>query len=65
MTKAAILKQIRLQCVECMGFQPSLVDGCTAPGCHLYPFRHGKDPEPRKLSDEQRESLVERLHGAK
>jgi hypothetical protein len=32
---------IRAHCAECMGFQPALVDGCSAPECWLYPLRNG------------------------
>ena len=35
-------KIIRLNCIECMGFQSSLVRGCTSPLCPLYPFRTGR-----------------------
>ncbi|MBN1102741.1 MAG: hypothetical protein JXL84_04915 [Deltaproteobacteria bacterium] len=36
------LKSIRLNCIECMGFQPSLVRECSSPLCPLYPFRMGR-----------------------
>lgn len=32
---------IRKQCVECMGGQRKLIDGCTAPKCPLYDYRNG------------------------
>lgn len=32
---------IQNHCRECMGFQPSLVEGCTAPACWLHPLRLG------------------------
>ena len=47
-TKATILKAIRAQCIECMGNQPFLIEGCTSPKCSLYPYRSGKDPRPSK-----------------
>jgi hypothetical protein len=36
------IRAIRLQCLECMGFQPSHVPGCSDPLCSLFPFRMGK-----------------------
>ena len=57
MTKNQLLKAIRNQCVECMGRQPSLVDGYTAPKCSLYPFRMGKDPKPARKGRYQKKPL--------
>lgn len=37
------VRAIRLQCVECMGHQPLLVQGCTDPKCSLFPYRMGRD----------------------
>ena len=31
-------------CRECMGFQPSLIEGCSDPQCWLFPWRLGKTP---------------------
>ena len=36
------LKAIRLHCVECMGFQKSLVNECSSTLCPLHPYRMGK-----------------------
>ena len=38
------LKAIRLNCVECMGFQHNLVKECASTLCPLYPFRMGRSP---------------------
>jgi hypothetical protein len=35
-------KAIRLNCIECMGFHPSLVKECSSPPCPLYPYRTGR-----------------------
>ena len=43
-TKGELLRTIRKNCIECMGNQPSLVEGCTAPNCELFEYRMGKDP---------------------
>ena len=34
-------KAIRAFCLECMGYQNSLVPKCSAPECHLWPYRLG------------------------
>ena len=35
-------RAIRLQCIECMGFQVGLVNSCNNEGCPLWPFRTGR-----------------------
>jgi len=45
-TKKQLLSKIRLNCINCMGGQPSLVHGCTSPKCQFFEFRNGKDPRP-------------------
>jgi hypothetical protein len=42
------LKAIRLNCIECMGHQQSLVIDCTDSLCPLYPFRTGKSARRRR-----------------
>lgn len=36
---------IKLFCIECMGFQKSLVKDCSDPACPLWPFRRGYGQE--------------------
>ena len=36
---------IRAHCSECMGNQPSLIEGCTAPECWLFPHRFNLTPQ--------------------
>lgn len=61
-TKNQMLKNVRLFCSECMGAgrateltspvtNPGDIDGCTAPKCIWFPFRHGEDPakNPEKV----------------
>jgi len=36
------LRAIRLHCIECMGFQKSLVNECSSTLCPLHPYRMGK-----------------------
>jgi hypothetical protein len=46
--KLTPIKAIRLQCIECMGFQPSMVNECTSPLCSLFPFRKGNSHSGKK-----------------
>jgi hypothetical protein len=41
-------KAIRLNCIECMGFQPRLVKECSSDLCPLYPFRLGRAFQRRR-----------------
>jgi len=54
---------IRKFCVDCMGGQYSLVEGCTDKACHLYPFRTGR--VDRTLEIEGMEKIVKdkSMHG--
>ena len=36
------IKAIRLNCIECMGYQSALIKDCTSNMCPLYPYRMGK-----------------------
>lgn len=48
-TKAEILKVIRLNCLDCVVGQVSIIeDWGGEKSCKLYPFRFGKDPAPAK-----------------
>ena len=40
--KISRAKAIRLQCTECMGFQPFLIKDCPSECCPLWPFRIGR-----------------------
>jgi hypothetical protein len=46
-TKADILQAIRLKCLDCSCFQPSEVRECPVTTCDLWPYRFGRDPDPR------------------
>ena len=61
------IKAIRAFCVECCGGSPNEVKLCTAKGCQLYAFRHGKNPyrSKRTLTDEQKAEASERLRKAR
>ena len=57
---------IRNHCRSCMGYQPSLVEGCTARDCWLFPWRMGTPAEFRKpMSDSAREAAGRRLQSAR
>ena len=45
-TKAEVLRSIRNKCLDCSCYQPQEVKLCTVYTCALYPYRHGKDPNP-------------------
>lgn len=60
------LQSIKSFCVECMGGQASLVKGCIAPNCPLYPYRTGHNTTvKREMTDEQRKELGERMKKAR
>ena len=42
---------IRAHCVECMGGYTKEVDACPSKQCALYPFRLGKNPFHKRVSD--------------
>lgn len=49
MTKSAVLRAIRKNCIECMGGQAYEVPKCTSPKCPLFALRSGADPSPSKV----------------
>jgi hypothetical protein len=51
-SKTDLLRAIRQQCIECMGFKIIEIPLCTSPKCSLYPYRSGKDPMPNKSKSE-------------
>ena len=57
------LKAVRAKCIDCSGGSIHEVKKCAIPECPLYPFRLGKSPfrKPRKLTDQQRREIAERL----
>lgn len=42
--KRDVMRAIRYQCSECMGYDTSEIVKCTSPSCPLFPFRFGRDP---------------------
>jgi len=55
-------KIIRKRCLYCAGTYKE-VEQCSSPGCPLWPYRFGYDPnkKPRQISEEQREALRTRM----
>lgn len=60
MTKTEILKAIRAKCLDCCG-SPKEVSLCTVKGCALFQLKIGKDPNPRRLSEEAKARVIENL----
>ena len=42
----------RCFCLQCVGWQPSEVAKCTAPGCPLFPYRMSSGVDNRHLSEQ-------------
>ena len=60
------LMAIKAFCMECCGWDRSMVKSCSAPQCPLFEFRFGKNPyNKRTLTDEQRQELAERAKKAR
>ena len=55
---------IRQHCLECCGGSSKEVERCTAPGCNLYPYRFGKDPNRAPASEKQREAARRNIRKA-
>jgi len=55
---------IRAHCLECCGGSSKEVEQCTAPGCNLYPYRFGKDPNRAPASEKQREAARQNVRKA-
>jgi hypothetical protein len=60
------VKAIRAKCIDCSGGLKKEATYCEAKGCPIWPFRGGKNPfrKERVLTDEQRETMAERLRQA-
>lgn len=54
-------KAIRLKCLDCMCGQANEVKLCPCTDCPLYPFRLGKDPYRKPMSEEQKNASRERM----
>lgn len=54
------VKAIRAKCLECSAQNPVEVRLCPVTECALYPFRLGKNPYRKPVSEEQRRLMSER-----
>ena len=59
------LKAIRRKCLDCSGDSADEVRKCVIPDCPLYPFRLGKNPFKKPMSDEHRKKCSEALKKAR
>ena len=58
--KVSVYKVIRNYCLECQGFQEAEVKRCEM-DCVFHKYRMGKNPFPRKLSEESKARLRKQL----
>lgn len=54
-------KAIRAKCLDCCCGSAHEVKHCTATDCVLYPFRFGKNPYRKAMSEEQKQAARERI----
>lgn len=61
------LEAIRAKCLDCSGDSKGEVRLCTIETCPLFNFRMGKNESkaPRKMTDEHKQKLRERLKEAR
>ena len=45
------IKAIRAKCLECSNDQPGEVRECVIPGCPIYTFRMGKNPNRKGIGN--------------
>ena len=62
----SVLKAIRQKCVEdcCAGYV-SEANNCLSPSCPLYPFRMGKNPYRKPISEESKQRILNGLRKAR
>lgn len=56
--RVPILRVIRLKCADCTCWQENEIRECPADDCILHPFRMGKNPIKREMSEKQKLNLV-------
>lgn len=55
------IKAIRTKCLDCCCNQPKEVNSCNSTNCSLYPFRFGKNPYRKEMSEERKEQSAKRM----
>lgn len=56
---------MRLKCLNCCGWQENEVRLCPAKDCILWKYRMGKNPFPRKMTEETKTRLSKQLAKAR
>ncbi len=55
--RVPMLRIIRLKCADCTCWQENEIKLCPADDCILWPFRMGKNPIKREMSEKQKEAV--------
>ncbi len=55
------LRAIRLKCLDCTCGSQKEVEACPIVKCPLHPFRAGKNPYRKPISEERRAAASERM----
>lgn len=53
---------VRNHCLECVGYDASEVERCSAPACWLYPWRFGMHPDRAAQQGKAVESSADSAH---
>ena len=61
MSKKSIMNAIKAKCLDCSADDRNEVKLCNIEDCPLWPYRLGKDPDGRKMTDEQKAAAAERF----
>lgn len=48
------VKIIRAHCIDCSGGSQSEADNCPCENCYLWPWRKGRNPYRKQLTEEQK-----------
>ena len=55
------LRAIKEKCLDCCCGDRNEVKLCTCKDCSLYPFRFGKNPNRKPMSEERKQAASDRL----
>lgn len=59
--KKNLIKVVRAFCIECSGGSEAEARKCTATKCQLWPYRMGRNPFRKPMSEERKAELRERF----
>ena len=65
MSKKQVMRAIKEKCLDCSGGYRDEVKNCPIEDCPLFIYRLGKDPNSKKLTDEQKAAISERFMKAR